>query len=764
MPMKPGKDESQSEFMHRCVPEMMGDGKREQEQAVAICLQIWRDKDKKSIDPADYDDRDEFMSDCVAETDDEDACQIAWEERAARGPMRKSGGKNVLFKTHAETVNGMEFILSDETPDRMGDIIASDGWELTNFKRNPVALFNHNPSFIVGRWHNLRIDRGALRGHLELAPEGTSARIDEIRKLVDAGILKAVSVGFVPLQSGPRSKSGTEEKATFGIVGEHYSKVELVETSLVAVPANPAALAVAKSLDVSPSTLQMVFAESGKKDTRLKRKGFTGESAETSRKGKGEAMSLAQRITDLEARITASRDKLTEHLKTVDDTNVSDSQMQTTHDLNELIARDVKLRDSYVESEKSLAKSSEGNGGGGGTGVVARSQNGGGERSDELRMPFGIPKTKDGRIEILARSGCIQLLSHMRKVSIDAAAGMMVKAGYRSYGDEATRMLADWSQRAASAPAMTTVTGWAAELVQQINSDVMETLMPKSVYPRLSNLGLSLSFGRSGRIAIPTRSRTPTIAGSFVGEGAPIPVRQGAFTAQILTPKKMAVISTWTREMDEHSIPAIEPLIRQAIQEDTAVSLDSVLIDTNAATAIRPPGLLNGVTGLTPTAGGGFNALVADLKALTGAVLANTAGFVRAPCFLMNPQQVLSISLTTTTAGTFPFKEEVGNGQLLTYPIIDSGTIPLGTVIFVDAADFVSVGGEAPRFEVSDQATLHMEDTTPLAIGTVGTPAVVAAPTRSLFQTDSIALRLILPMNWALRRTGIVSFVAGVTW
>jgi len=48
MPIKPRKGESQSDWMSRCVPEMIGDGKREQDQAVAACLSIWReDKGEK---------------------------------------------------------------------------------------------------------------------------------------------------------------------------------------------------------------------------------------------------------------------------------------------------------------------------------------------------------------------------------------------------------------------------------------------------------------------------------------------------------------------------------------------------------------------------------------------------------------------------------------------------------------------------------------------------------------------------------------------
>jgi hypothetical protein len=54
------------------------------------------------------------------------------------------------------------------------------------------------------------------------------------------------------------------------------------------------------------------------------------------------------------------------------------------------------------------------------------------------------------------------------------------------------------------------------------------------------------------------------------------------------------------------------------------------------------------------------------------------------------------------------------------------------TVFFVDAADFFTASGDEPRFDVSDQATLHMEDTTPLAIGTAGSPNTVAAPVRSI--------------------------------
>ena len=113
------------------------------------------------------------------------------------------------------------------------------------------------------------------------------------------------------------------------------------------------------------------------------------------------------------------------------------------------------------------------------------------------------------------------------------------------YGDdEQMRAVLDWQTKAASTVATTTVCHWAIEFVQTINADFMETLMPTAVFPQLAPRGLQLSFGRNGKIMIPTRDRTPTIAGSFVGEGLPIPVRQGSFTSVPLYPKKMAVITT----------------------------------------------------------------------------------------------------------------------------------------------------------------------------------------------------------------------------
>ena len=704
------------------------------------------------IEPDDDESQDDFMERCLEATDgDNFTCSLAWDNRNA-------GRSGVVRKTHVTEGEGPTFVLSDATPDRMGDIIDAGGWDLKNFSKNPVALFNHNANFPIGKWHNLRVEKGELRGDLRLAPEGTSPRIDEIRRLVEADILRAVSVGFLPRKYEPISKGSDS--------GMRFTAAELIETSLVSIPANPNALAVAKSLNISRDTVAMVFAGKGnEKDQRIERRGFNGGHADPKSKTRTPTMGpLTKRIEGAQQRIVALRDQLSEHLEAVDDENVTDADLATTQELNKRIEDQVAALKALEDSERRLAadsgddnNSNNGNGNGN-SNLALRSRSATGVKSPAIVRPFSVAAKKTDPLEFLVRAGTIAVLTKN-----PAFQGMTIDAiRERVYGsDEATKVVTDLVIKAASTPAMTTVAGWAAELVQQTVLDLMPTLLPASVYPSLASMGLQLTFGRNGRIIVPTRKVTPSIAGSFVGEGQPIPVRIAGFASQTLTPKKMAVITTWTREMDEHSIPAIEGLLREAIQQDTAIAIDAVLLDANPSTAVRPAGLLAGVAGQTPTpiAGGAFAAIVGDLKNLTHALLTATNGNIRNMVYIMNPSQALSISFVQppNPSGLFPFAAEINAGRLNGKPLIQSGTVPVGTIICMDAADFVTVTGDTPRFEISDQATLHMEDTDPA-------PIDGASPVQSMFQTDSLALRLILPMNWLVRRPGVVSYVSGVTW
>ena len=249
----------------------------------------------------------------------------------------------VLYKTHATEGTGMEFILSDATPDRFGDIVEPAGWQLDNFKNNPICLFGHDNKFPIGKWENIKAGDKDLRARLTLAPKGTSDRIDEIRNLIDADILRATSVGFRPLESEPLDK---DDK--WG--AKRFTKHELVECSVVAVPANPNALAVAKSLGVSTGTLRAVFGEHADK-SNVQRRDFSSRGKDADKTGAGKTeplasmpksseqqgakpMLLSKRIQDAEKHVLALQDGLDKHLETIDDKNPTDEQMVLTEDLS----------------------------------------------------------------------------------------------------------------------------------------------------------------------------------------------------------------------------------------------------------------------------------------------------------------------------------------------------------------------------------------------------------------------------------------------
>jgi HK97 family phage prohead protease len=127
-------------------------------------------------------------------------------------------------------------IASDATPDRMGDILEPGGCQLDEFRRNPIMLAQHSPDQPIGRWPSIEVKNGRLEALGEFAPEGVSELADEYCALAKSGVIKAVSVGFIPISYEPLRDGG-----------RRYTSWELLELSLVSVPANPNALVIERS-------------------------------------------------------------------------------------------------------------------------------------------------------------------------------------------------------------------------------------------------------------------------------------------------------------------------------------------------------------------------------------------------------------------------------------------------------------------------------------------------------------------------------------
>ena len=92
-------------------------------------------------------------------------------------------------------------VASTEEEDRMGDTVSLRGWNLKNFKQNPVLQFAHKHDALpVGRAENIKVKNNALI--FEPRFHGLTELSRNLRDMYEASppIMRAFSVGFIPIQ------------------------------------------------------------------------------------------------------------------------------------------------------------------------------------------------------------------------------------------------------------------------------------------------------------------------------------------------------------------------------------------------------------------------------------------------------------------------------------------------------------------------------------------------------------------------------------
>ena len=625
-------------------------------------------------------------------------------------------------------------------PDRLEDVVEPAG---AQFKLPIPLLWQHDSHQPIGQVTAAKVTKTGIEIVAKIA-KGVTDEIDRQWKLIKAGLVPGLSIGFIPIEHEiiPKTK------------GVRFIKWDWLELSTVTVPANTeATIATIKSLDIAQRAAS--GQETPRAVVRANPPGASGQSQAPAPKEGRKMKTLAEQITALEAKRAANAARMDAVMqKSLDEDRTSTPEEQEEFDslaaqvdaIDKDLVRLRKLEQSKMTTAKAVAK-------------VESPQQGTIVRGG-FEPIYAVPAQKIAPQDYVWNALVCRVKAHFTQQS-------PYDILRNEFGDnEPTRAVMNAIFKTATVPADTVTSGWASQLVATSLQDYFAALMPLSVYPNLASKGVKFTFGTAGVVVMPTRSSTPTVAGSFVAQGAPIPVRQGAFTSISFTPKKMGVITTFTREIYEHSTPNIDGLLRDAMTQDTAVAIDTVLLDATAATTTRPAGLRAGVAATTATAGGTITAAIGDIRALSTALITGTNGNLRSPVWIFNPGDTLALSLLQATAGggEFPFKAELAAGTLQGYPVIKSTTCPQDMMFLIDAADFVSVTGDTPRFDVSMEATLVFDDTAPAQLGVTGTPNVVGAPARSLWQQDTIGIRMLLDLNWGLRRSGIVAWTQAMTW
>ena len=143
----------------------------------------------------------------------------------------------------------VRFVLSDSSVARDGHTLATGGWDTDSYMKNPVVLFAHDKSHVasvIGRMVNVFIQGDRLMGDVEFMPGEINPMAETVFRMVVSGFLNAVSVGFLP-KAGKPAKN--RSPGCFD-----YSQQELLEVSVVPVPALASALVAGRAaeFDLAP--------------------------------------------------------------------------------------------------------------------------------------------------------------------------------------------------------------------------------------------------------------------------------------------------------------------------------------------------------------------------------------------------------------------------------------------------------------------------------------------------------------------------------
>ncbi|WP_329414041.1 phage major capsid protein [Acinetobacter indicus] len=282
----------------------------------------------------------------------------------------------------------------------------------------------------------------------------------------------------------------------------------------------------------------------------------------------------------------------------------------------------------------------------------------------------------------------------------------------------------------------TTDAGFAASLVTEnrLVGEFVDMLRAATVFDQLT-----------GFRNVPFNSKIPSqLTGgtaSWVGEGAPKPLTNPTYGEVEVKEHKLAAITVYTQELMRRSDPAVDILVRDDLIEASKTLIDNTFLDAGAATAVRPAGVLNGVTA-TPNTGTTAADYEADLLALVNSFVAANLS-LDGSYFVMSETRAAQISLLRDALGNTYFQGMAlrGTRTLMGIPVITSQTVG-DKIILVKTSEILLAQDGGVDVSYSDQATL-----------------VDGGTTHHLWQENKFAVRVEKFITWAKRRPIAAAFL-----
>jgi HK97 family phage major capsid protein/HK97 family phage prohead protease len=610
-------------------------------------------------------------------------------------------------------------IASTPSTDRVGDIVEPEG---AQFKLPLPFLWHHDVRDPIGWITSAKPNSKGIPIEGEIAtydePGELQNRLTLVWQMIKAGLVRGLSIGFRALESFPIQ----------GTHGQRITKWAWYELSAATLPINvEATITAIKSVD------DRILAALGLPKTPP---GVSGKSTE-----KGKPMkTIQEQLVELkEARQTkaARMNELAQIVKTESrDWNESETSEFSTLE-TEIKQLDGDIRQKTVECMNAA------------TAKAITSEPNQRMSSPSRGVTVIVSKDKEEifKGQNFTRRIIAKALAHLEDVSPVAIAE-------RRWG-QTNPTLVELIKTDVHGGDSTT-SHWASELVladTRYTGDFIEYLKARTLFDRLPLRVIPANVTIKGRDGAAT--------GYWVGESAAIPATAMTFMDVSLTPLKVAALAVVTNELLRDSTPAAEMLVRDALVEASAQRIDATFLSATAKSAgVSPSGMLYedaNTAVVTPIATNGSDAagVRADVRDLYASFI--TAKNASGLYFVMNPALAKSIQLLSNALGLaeFPTINQDG-GTLLGDPVVTGDNVGSGDFILLKPSDIYRIGDGGVQVTVSREAMIEMA-TNPAMDSQ--TPAAPTQKTVSMFQTESTAIKIVRPINFAKRRTGVVQYI-----
>lgn len=634
----------------------------------------------------------------------------------------------------------IEGIASTPAPDRYGDIVEPKGAE---FKLPMPFLWQHDSWSPIGEVTKAKVTKEGIAVSIRVALE-LSDRVSYIKdawELIKGGLVRGLSIGF-------RSLEHAFIEGTYGI---HFQKWEWMELSAVTIPANSDA----SITSIKSAYLGTQRAPSGgnaeRPVVRLKSSPAVAGTSATPAKGK-DVKTFAERIAAFEAKKAANAERILALMSKEDGAVTLDDAEKTEHDT---LAAEIKEIDEHISRLKA---------------------------ADALNKAAAVPAREDRGTEAGARAPALSGIRAQTQVPKGMAFARYAKAfaAAKASGGQFSALQYAESQKhwadttpqvldvmkAGVAGGTSTASAWADDLVyaQNLGGEFIELLYPATIIGRIPNLR---------RVPFNVRMGSATSGGTgyWVGEGQPIPVSKMQTDNLTMTIAKAAGLMVITRELARLSTPQAEMIVRDDLIKTVTKFLDQQFIDPNfgPVTSTGAPGAVTyGIpsTQVRQASGTTAAALRADFAALADPIFTANVDPNDA-VWITTPLMAMKIGMINTSLGTREFPDiNMNGGSLFGLPVIVSqaayvsGSPDYGHLIVLVKPSDIFIGDEGGiEVDARDDVSIQMDDA---PTNNVTTPT--ATSLISMWQTESVAIKVVRYINWKRRRSTAVGYIRSAAY